>query len=134
MTSHHHWLHCWKRNNKSFPNQSSTNEWRGIVHGNWKTWTDRMSCLHKTQIFPNPPSQRNWAFFATIFRLGLNFHLSSTLLEQYVRNFNPKFQPVRNKTNRENTHVKENNHKHKTIFTWFGNLPTSTELQGFHYY
>ena len=23
---------------------------------------------------------------------------------------------------------------HKTIFTWFGNLPTSTELRGFHYY
>ena len=23
---------------------------------------------------------------------------------------------------------------HKTIFTWFGNLPTFTELQGFHYY
>ena len=23
---------------------------------------------------------------------------------------------------------------HKTIFTWFSNLPTSTELQGFHYY
>ena len=23
---------------------------------------------------------------------------------------------------------------HKTIFTWFDNLPTSTELQGFHYY
>ena len=23
---------------------------------------------------------------------------------------------------------------HKTIFTWFGNLPMSTELQGFHYY
>ena len=22
---------------------------------------------------------------------------------------------------------------HKTIFTWFGNLPTSTELHGFHY-
>ena len=22
---------------------------------------------------------------------------------------------------------------HKTKFTWFGNLPTSTELQGFHY-
>ena len=31
------------------------------------------------------------------------------------------------------THAKENNHTHKTIFTWFGNLPTSTELQGFHY-
>ena len=23
---------------------------------------------------------------------------------------------------------------HKTIFTWLGNLPTSTKLQGFHYY
>ena len=33
----------------------------------------------------------------------------------------------------EKTHVKENNHTHKAIFTWFGNLPTSTELQGFHY-
>ena len=29
---------------------------------------------------------------------------------------------------------KKNNHMHKTVFTWFGNLPTSTELQGFHYY
>ena len=34
----------------------------------------------------------------------------------------------------EKTHAKENNRTHKTIFTWFGNLPTSTELQGFHYY
>ena len=34
----------------------------------------------------------------------------------------------------EKTHAKENNHTHKTIFTWFGNLPTSTELQEFHYY
>ena len=33
----------------------------------------------------------------------------------------------------EKTHVKENNHTHKTIFTWFGNLSTSTKLQGFHY-
>ena len=33
----------------------------------------------------------------------------------------------------EKTHVKENNHTHKTIFMWFGNLLTSTELQGFHY-
>ena len=39
---------------------------------------------------------------------------------------------MRNKTNREN-HAKENNHTHKTIFIWFGNLPISTELQGFHY-
>jgi len=29
---------------------------------------------------------------------------------------------------------KKNNHTHKTIFTWIGNLPTITELQGFHYY
>ena len=29
---------------------------------------------------------------------------------------------------------KKNNHTHKTIFTWLGNLPTSTELQRFHYY
>ena len=34
----------------------------------------------------------------------------------------------------EKTHTKENNHSHKTIFMWFGNLPTSTELQEFHYY
>ena len=33
----------------------------------------------------------------------------------------------------EKTHAKENNHTHKTIFTWFGNLTTSTELQRFHY-
>ena len=33
----------------------------------------------------------------------------------------------------EKTHVKENNYTYKTIFTWFGNLPTFTELQGFHY-
>ena len=41
---------------------------------------------------------------------------------------------MRNKTNRENTRQRKNNHTHKTIFTWFGNLPTFTELQGFHYY
>ena len=34
----------------------------------------------------------------------------------------------------EKTHVKKSNHTHKTIFTWFGNLLTSMELQGFHYY
>ena len=33
----------------------------------------------------------------------------------------------------EKTHAKESNHTHKTIFTWFGNLPTSMELQEFHY-
>ena len=41
---------------------------------------------------------------------------------------------MRNKTNRENIRQRKNNHMHKTIFTWFGNLPTSMELQGFHYY
>ena len=34
----------------------------------------------------------------------------------------------------EKTHAKKDNHTYKTIFMWFGNLPTSTELQGFHYY
>ena len=28
---------------------------------------------------------------------------------------------------------KKKKNSHKTIFTWLGNLPTSTELQGFHY-
>ena len=39
---------------------------------------------------------------------------------------------MRNK-NRENTRKKKN-HTHKTVFMRFGNLPTSTELQRFHYY
>ena len=34
----------------------------------------------------------------------------------------------------EKIHAKENNHTYKTIFTWFGNLPISTELQRFYYY
>ena len=42
--------------------------------------------------------------------------------------------PTSEKQKIEKTHAKENNHTHKTIFTWFSNLPTSTELQGFHYY
>ena len=29
---------------------------------------------------------------------------------------------------------KKKNHTLKIVFTWFGNLPTSIELQGFHYY
>ena len=42
------------------------------------------------------------------------------------------------KQNRENTCQRKINHMHKTVFMWltvfmwFGNLPTSTELQGFH--
>ena len=35
---------------------------------------------------------------------------------------------------RKHTPKKKNNYTHKTIFTWFGNLPTFTELQGFHYF
>ena len=42
-------------------------------------------------------------------------------------------QPVKNKNYRKHT-PKKNNHTHKIIFTWFNNLPTSTELQRFHYY
>ena len=54
-----------------------------------------------------------------------------------MQGINPNSQPMRDKKKKkkiEKTHAKENNHMHKTIFTWFGNLPTSTELQGFHYY
>ena len=36
--------------------------------------------------------------------------------------------------NRGNTRQKKNNYTHKIIFMWFGNLPTSTKLQGYHYY
>jgi len=42
--------------------------------------------------------------------------------------------PTCEKQKIEKTHAKESNHTQKTTFTWFGNLPTSTELQGFHYY
>ena len=42
--------------------------------------------------------------------------------------------PTSEKQKIEKTHAKENNHTHKTIFTWFGNLSISTKLQGFHYY
>ena len=36
--------------------------------------------------------------------------------------------------NRENTRQRKNNHTYKTVFTWFGNLPTFMKLQGFYYY
>ena len=52
---------------------------------------------------------------------------------QCLKGINPKF-PTCEKQKIEKTHAKENNHTHKTIFMWFGNLPTSTELQRFHYY
>ena len=51
--------------------------------------------------------------------------LNSTF--EYRREFTQNSQPVRNKKI-EKTHIKENNHTYKTIFTWFDNLPTSTEL------
>ena len=51
-----------------------------------------------------------------------------------VKGISPKSQPMRNKKKIEKTHAKESNHTHKTIFTWFDNLPTSTELQRFYYY
>ena len=52
------------------------------------------------------------------------------------RELSQNSQPVRNKKKKKlRKHTsKKNNHMHKTIFTWFGNLPTSTELQEFHYY
>ena len=52
----------------------------------------------------------------------------------FMKGIKPKYsQPVRNK-NREKHTPKKNNHTHKTVFIWFGTLPTSTELQGYHYY
>ena len=51
--------------------------------------------------------------------------LNSTF--EYHREFTQNSQPVRNKKI-EKTHIKENNHTYKTIFTWFDYLPTSTEL------
>ena len=48
------------------------------------------------------------------------------------RELTPNSQPVIKKI--EKTRAKEKQSPHKTIFMWFGNLPTFTELQGFHYY
>ena len=45
-----------------------------------------------------------------------------------------KFQTYEKQKNREKKTPKKNNHMHKKVFTWFSDLPTSTELQGFHYY
>ena len=41
---------------------------------------------------------------------------------------------MRNKKIEKRKRQQKNNHTHKIVFTWFGNLPTSTELQKFHYY
>ena len=49
----------------------------------------------------------------------------------HVGNLTRNSQPMRNKQI-EKIHTKENNYMHKTIFTWFGKLRMSTELQGFH--
>ena len=62
----------------------------------------------------------------------INFHISSYTWTSWEFNRNSK--PVRNKKIEKTKRQKKNNHTHKTVFTWFGNLPTSTELQVFHYY
>ena len=62
----------------------------------------------------------------------INFHISSYTWTCWEFNRNSK--PVRNKKIEKRKRQKKNNHTHKTIFTWFGNLPMSTELQRFHYY
>ena len=51
---------------------------------------------------------------------------------ELIRNF----QSVRKKKKKRKytPPKKKKNHMHKTIFTWFGNLPMFMELQGFHYY
>ena len=50
-----------------------------------------------------------------------------------LKGIKPNSQLVINKKQRKHT-PKKNNHVHKTVFTWFDNLPTSTKLQGYHYY
>ena len=45
-----------------------------------------------------------------------------------------KFQTCEKKKIEKTKREKKNNHTHKTVFTWFGNLPMSSELQGFPYY
>ena len=49
------------------------------------------------------------------------------------RGINPKFSTYEKQKQRKHT-LKKNNHKHKTVFIWFDNLPMSMELQGFHYH
>ena len=63
----------------------------------------------------------------------------SCYVESYLNKFVPCSELTRNfqtceKQNREKHMPKKNKHMHKTIFTWFGNLLMSTELQGFYYY
>ena len=64
-----------------------------------------------------------------------------TTLSCYVESYLNKFVPCSEltwnfqtweKQNREKHTPKKNNHTHKTVFTRFSNLLTSTELQGFH--
>ena len=62
----------------------------------------------------------------------INFHISSYTWTYWE--FNRNFKHVRNKKIEKRKRQKKNNHMHKTVFTRFGNLPTSTELQGFHYH
>ena len=62
----------------------------------------------------------------------INFHISSYTWTCWEFNWNSKH--VRNKKIEKRKRQKKNNYTHKTVFTWFGNLPTSKELQGFHYY
>ena len=54
------------------------------------------------------------------------------LSEGGVGNYHEIPKLMRNKI--EKRHVKKNNHTYKTVFMWFGNLFTSTELQRFYYY
>ena len=61
----------------------------------------------------------------------------SCYVESYLNKFVPCSELTRNfqtyeKQNREKHTPKKNNHTHKTVFTRFSNLLTSTELQGFH--
>ena len=56
----------------------------------------------------------------------INFHISSYTWTCWEFNRNSKL--VRNKKIEKTKRQKKNNHTHKTVFMWFGNLPMSTEL------
>ena len=77
-------------------------------------------------------------FYNYLPKLNPNLHLSPIIMIIHTcRELTRNSQPVRNKKKKkkQRKHTpKKNNHMHKTIFTWFGNLPTSTKLQRFYYY
>ena len=84
------------------------------------------------------------SFFIQIIYSYYNFNacyslfafLQCFLCREFNQNPNLWEKKKKKKRKEKNTRQKKkkNTHMHKTVFMWFGNLPTSTELQRFHYY